>query len=60
MQSVPTNGIYIVVGLIVARERTLVMVEYEEKRKSQYTAPDKMLLFRVKIIVTASSVVAIG
>ena len=44
----------------MALERTLVTVDYEEKRKSQCTAPDKMLLFRVKIIVLASSVAALG
>ena len=55
-----TKDICIVVKLTVALERTLVMVEYEEKRKSQCTAPDKMLLFRVKIIVVASSVEALG
>ena len=32
----------------------------EEKRKSQCTAPDIILLFRVKIIIVASSVVALG
>ena len=50
------NGVCIVVGLTVALERTLVMVKYEEKRKIQCTIPEKMLLFRVKIIVVASSV----
>ena len=44
---------------IVVR-RTLVTVEYEEKRKSQCTAPDKMLLFRVEINVVPSSAVALG
>ena len=44
----------------MALERTLVTVDYEDKRKSQCTAPDKMLLFRVKIIVVASSVAALG
>ena len=46
----------------VALERTLylVTVEYKEKRKSQCTAPDKMLLFHVKIIVVALSVAALG
>ena len=33
----------------VCIERTLVTVDYEDKRKNQCTAPDKMLLFRVKI-----------
>ena len=51
-----TNGVCIVVRLTVVLERTLVSVGYEEKRKSQCTAPNKMLLFRVKIIVVASSV----
>ena len=58
-----TNGVCIVVELTVALERTVVTMEYEEKRKSQYTGPDKMLLFRVKIIVVqfvASSVTALG
>ena len=55
------NGVCIVVGLTVALGKNpKVTVEYEEKRKSQCTAPDKMLLFRVKIIVVASSVVALG
>ena len=47
------------VGPTVALDRT---VEYEEKRNSQYTAPDKklMLLFRVNIIVVASSIAALG
>ena len=49
-----------VVWLTVALERILVTVDYEYKRKSQCTAPDKMLLFRVKIIVVASSVTALG
>ena len=40
-----TNGVCIVVGLTVTLERT------EEKRKSQCAAPDKMLLFRVKIVI---------
>ena len=35
----------IVVGLTVALGRTLVTVEYEEKRKSQCNAPDKALLY---------------
>ena len=48
------NGVCIVVGLTVSLERTLVTVDYEEKRKSQYAAPDKTLLFRVKIVVVAS------
>ena len=51
-----TNGVCITVAL----ERTLVTVDYEDKRKSQCTAPDKRLLFCVKIIVVASSVVALG
>ena len=55
-----TNGVCIVVGLTVALERTLVTVDYEDKRKSQCTAPDKMLLFRVKIIAVAPSVTALG
>ena len=41
-------------------ERILVKVEYKEKRKRQCVAPDKMLLFRVEIIVIASSVTALG
>ena len=55
-----TNGICIVAGLTVALDRTLVMVDYEDKRKSQCTVPDKILLFHVKIIVLASSVTALG
>ena len=54
------NGICIVVGLTVALERTLIMVEYEEKSKSQCTAQDKILLFHVKSIVVTSSVAALG
>ena len=54
------NGICIVVGLTVALERTLATVEYKDNRKSQCTAPDKMLLFHVKGIVVASSVAALG
>ena len=60
MQSAQMASVIIVGRLTVAPERTLVTVEYEEKRKSQCTAPDKMLLFRVKIIVVASSVAALG
>ena len=41
--------------LTVVLQRTLVTVEYEEKRKSQCTAPDKMPLFRVKVILVASA-----
>ena len=33
---------------------------YEEYRKSQRTAPDKMLLFRIEIIVVALSVTVLG
>ena len=55
-----TNGICTVVRLAVVFERTPVTVEYEEKSKSHCTAPDKMLLFRVKSIVVASSVAALG
>ena len=44
----------------MALERTLVTVAYEEKRKSQCTAPDKMLLLRVKIIVVTLCVAALG
>ena len=54
------NGICIVVGLTVSLERTLIMVEYEDKRKGHCTALDKMLLFRVTIIVIASSVMVLG
>ena len=43
----------------MALERTLVTVEYEEIKKSQCTAPDKML-FHVEIIVVVSSVSALG
>ena len=39
----------------MALERTLVTMDYEDKRKSKCTAPDKML-FRVKIIVVTSCV----
>ena len=34
-----TNGVCIVVGLIVALERTLVKLEYEEKKKSPVHCP---------------------
>ena len=40
--------------------RDMVYAKYEDKRKSQCTAPDKMLLFHVKIIFLASSVAALG
>ena len=46
--------------LTVALARTLVTVDYEDKRKSQCTVPDIMLLFRVKIIIVPSSVAALG
>ena len=55
-----TNCVCIVVGVTVALERTLVMVDYEDKRKSRCIAPDEMLVFHVKIIVVASSVAALG
>ena len=44
----------------MAFERTLVIVEYKEKRKSQCSVLDKLLLFHVKIIVVASSVMALA
>ena len=44
----------------MALERTLVMVKYEEKRKSHCTAPDKMLLLCVEIIIVDSSGTALG
>ena len=43
-----TSGVCIVVRLTTALERTPVMVDYEKKRKSQCTAPDKMVLFCVE------------
>ena len=55
-----TNGVCIVVRQTVALERTLVTVEYEEKRMGQCTAPDKMLQFCVEIIVIASGIAALG
>ena len=55
-----TNGICIVVWQTVALERTLVTVEYEEKKNSQCTALDKMMLFHVETIIIASIVVAPG
>ena len=60
MQTALMASVYKVVGLTVALERILVTVDYKDKRKSQCTAPDKMLLFRVKIIIIASSVTALG
>ena len=42
----------------MALERTLVTGG--KKKKSQCTGPDKMLLFRVKIIIVVSSVAALG
>ena len=55
-----TNGVCVIFGLIAALGRTLVTVEYEEKRTSQCIAQDKMLLFHVEIIVIASSVAVLG
>ena len=55
-----TNGICIVGRLTVALEITLVTVEYKEKRKSQCTDPDRIMLFLAEIIVVASSVATLG